>query len=248
MDSETATLPQLAAEYASAISAATKFAFLVRDTELQLEQVNALTALKIRIRQFKYGAIQARDEETANILFHMQCGLNAEISFLRMWVQLKEADYYAAWDSLIDAQQYVALAMRAAETGVGLEDFLDRLRRTEDVVFPGFRVYQSWGAVIRGGKCSICDKPFGQCEHIEDLVYWGRLCVRQDVEIVEMDHVGMVDEPRDRRCIITELTTDDGYYRDYMTWKRTRKAEEKTEGVAGRFTGRIFCNELIEID
>lgn len=248
MDTETATLPELAAEYTTAVKEAARFAFLVRDAQLQLEQINTLSALKARFRRFKYGAIKAGDEEGANVFFHMQCGLNAQISFLRMWIQLKEGEYYKAWDSLIDAQQYVSLAMRAAKGGIGFDDFLERLKRTEDVVFPGYSVYNSWGVLIQGGECSICGKPFGECEHIEGLVYWGRLCCRVRPGFVEMDHVAIVDEPHDRKCIITEITTDDGYYRDYMTWKQTKKAEAKTDGEAGRFTARIFCNGLLEID
>jgi len=50
------------------------------------------------------------------------------------------------------------------------------------------------------------------------------------------------------RCIITEISEDDGYYHDYMTGKVTRKAEDKEEGVAGRLAGVIFHNPSIEID
>jgi len=248
MDAETATLPELAAEYSAAVTESARFAFLVRDTDLQLEQIKKLSVLKDRLKRFKYGAISAKDEAASNLFFHLQCGLNAMISFLRMWVFLKEPDYYAAWDRLIDAQEYISLAMRAADGGVGLENFLARLKRAEDVIFPGYSVYNSWGVIICGGRCSIRDRPFGDCEHIEGLIYWGRLCVRVGPEFVEMDHVAIVDEPRDRKCVITEITGDDGYYLDYMTLKRTKPAESKADGEAGRLTAKIFCNGMLEID
>ena len=66
-------------------------------------------------------------------------------------------------------------------------------------------------------------------------------------QIVAINHSALVEEPRDRRCIITEVETEDGYYRDYMTWRKTKKAEKHTNAVA-RFKGRLFSNKLLEID
>lgn len=248
MDGGKATIPQLAKEYTVATAEMAKFGCLVRDSELQQEQIDKLLNLKKRIKGFKYGAIEAGDEPAANILFHIQCGLNAHISFLQMWILLKKGDYYAAWDALIDAEEYISIAIRAANEGVGIDDFLNRLKSVEDVVFPGYRVYNSCGFVIRGGQCSVCSKPFCECEHIEGIVYWGRLCIRVKPEIVRTDHIAMVEEPRDRRCVIMELTTGDGWYRDYMTWQKTKKAEDMEEGTLGAFVGRILNTRWLEID
>jgi hypothetical protein len=248
VSNDKATIEQLAQEYTEVVAEAAKFGYFVRDADLQQEQIDTLLNFKMRIKGFKYGAIKAGEERAANTLFHLQCGLNAQISFLTMWILLKKSDYYAAWDTLIDAEEYVSMAMRAADGGVGLEEFVSQLRRVEEAIFPGYRVYNSWGAVLRGGQCTICGKPFNQCDHIEGMVYWGRLCVRVKPEIVELNHVAVVDEPRDRRCVVTEFTTDDGWYRDYMTWRKTKKAEEKKEGTLGTFVGRIFNSRLLEID
>jgi hypothetical protein len=228
---------------------ARRFAYLVRDASLQQEQVETLVALKNRIRGFKYGAMDAGDEEAANALFHLQCGLNAQIAFLKMWLSLKKSEYYEAWDFLIDAEEYISIAMRAKDGGAGLDEFLEDLRRVERVVFPGYNVYNSWGAVIRAGQCTICARPFSECDHVEGLVYGGRLCVRIRPEIVRVEHIALVEEPRDRRCVVTEFTsTEDGYYRDYMTLRKTRKAEGMEEGTRGILVSKIFSNVLLEID
>ena len=243
-----ATVPQLISEYLAAIEEALKFGYFVRAKELQKQQIESLIRLKDRIKGFKYGAIQTGNQRSANTLFHLQCVLNAHIAFLEMWVRLKEDEPYAAWDKLIDAQEYISIAMRADSRGIGLEEFLDRLRTVEVVVFPGYRIYNSWGAVIRGGKCTICHKSFDECDHAEGLVYWGRLCVRVHPEILSLDHTAMVEEPYDKRCVVTEFTTEDGYYRDYMTWRKTKKDDEPKEGTIGKFVSRIFSNELLEVD
>lgn len=248
MDPDRATLTELLNGYNAAASEAQRLGFLVRDTELQNKKVDELIVLKNRFRGFKAGARRVGDENAANVIFHMQCGLNAMISFLRMWIDLKKSDHESAWVKLVDAQEYVSMALRASNDGVGLDDFIVRLKRAEEIIFPAFPVYHSVGQIIRGGTCTICDKSFNSCEHIEGQVYWGTLCVRARPEIVEVDHVAYVDEPRDRRCIITEITEKDGYYYDYMTGKKKRKAEEEEEGTATRITGIIFHNPSIEID
>jgi len=223
---------------------AERFVFLVRDTEVQVEQMETLRRLKDRIRGFKYGARKAQDEGAANVLFHLQCGLNAMSSFLAMWVELKKPDYYSAWSRLIDSEEYISVAMRASDAGAALEAFLRRLKETERVIFPGFRVYNSAGLLIRG-NCSVCGKPFSGCQHLEGRVYWGRLCRRVNVDLVSVDHVAIVDEPRDRRCVMTEIT-DDGFYRDFMTWKKLRKLEEGAPN--NKVTGIVFSFEQIETD
>ncbi len=248
MNRQEATLPELIEEYTTAMKGGHRLGFLVGDTDLQVQTVDGLVALRKQVRGFKAGARGAGDERAANTIFHMQCGLNAMISFLTMWVELKRSNHQTAWNRLIDAQEYLSIALRASEGGTGVEEFLTRLQQVERVIFPGFPLYNSVGQIIRGGKCTICDRPFNSCEHVEGQVYWGTLCVRALPEIVEVDHVAMVDEPRDRRCIITEISEDDGYYHDYMTGKVTRKAEDKKEGVAGSFTGVIFHNPSIQID
>jgi len=248
MNSDTATLPQIIEAYETALAKAGRFLVLVRDTGLQKKEVEVLREFKNRVKGFKYGAIQAKDEAAANHLFHMQCGVNAHISLLEMWIKVKERQYHDAWSSLIDAQEYVSIALRAADGGIGLEAFQKHLKKIEEVVFPGFSIYNSWGAIIKGGKCSVCGRQIDACDHIEGLVYWGRLCLRIHPDIVRMDHVSLVDEPRDRRCIITEISSDDGYYVDCMTLLQTRKTPDKDRESTGTFAGVFFSNQLLEID
>jgi hypothetical protein len=230
MNRRRATIPELVDDYTAAMKGGHQLGFLVRDTDLQVQKVDALVALKEQFRGFKTGARKAGNERGANIIFHMECGLNAMISFLTMWIELKRGSHQSAWSKLIDAQEYLSIALRASEGGTGVEEFLAHLQQVEQVIFPEFPLYNSVGQLIRGGKCTICENPFNTCEHVEGRVYWGTLCVRASPEVVKVDHVAIVDEPRDRRCIITEISEDDGYYHDRMTGKVTRKAEDKEEG------------------
>lgn len=239
---ERANIQQLEKECSDAVAECMKFLCLSRDSKLQKEQSEKLTKQKDRVKSFKYGAVSAKDEKAANRLFGLQCVLNAYATFLDMLRIFKSHDFHKAWGKLIDTQDYIALAIKASDSQINFDSFSEHVAAAERSLFPGFAVYQSWGAVIRGGKCSICGQPMLNCEHLEGKVYWGRLCIRVGIEKLTPDHVALVENPKDRRCIITE-TTFDGSTRDYFTWK-----EKKITKRDGSIQGVFFNNKLIEID
>lgn len=246
MAEETATLPELIRETVDAVNEAARFCYFVRDAGLQQEQVDCLLRVKNRVKGFKYGAAEAGNEGVANKLFQLQCRLNAQRLFLCMWLALKRDEPFQAWDELIGAQEYVAMALRAAADDIQLEEFLEHLQRAEEVIFPGFAYYQSWSVVMRGGTCTVCGRPLAECDHIEGRVYSGRMCARVNPELISCDHIALVKDPRDRRCVITELEVD-GQVRDYMTWRVVREVAQPAERIA-TYTARLFSNRLPGVD
>ncbi len=240
-------MPQLIAEYTETLKETTRYLTFVRAIELQKAEIDRLTKFKQRIRAFKYGAIQAEDEKAANALFHMQCVLNAHISVLTLWTHLKAGENQKAWGSLIDAEEYLSVALRADEQGTGVEKMMQFLRQVETVIFPGFPIYNSIGAVIRGGVCTACGEEFHTCGHVEGRVYWGKLCVRVNYEVLEVDHSAIVKQPRDRRCIVTEITSSDGIRRDYITWAPLATGKKLDAGTIGSMSGVLFSFSLIEV-
>jgi hypothetical protein len=245
--SEEATLPELFREGLKMLQGAAPYLYLTRSSTLQKAKRDELTTFKERIRGFKRGAAAAEDEQAANGLFHMQCVLNAQVACLNLLIQVKGRDYHKAWCYLIDSQEYLSVAERASDEGFKLEWFRTHIENIETAIFPRIKVYNSWGAIIKGGKCTICFSPFRTCEHVEGKVYMGKLCVRVSPEIVSMDHMAIVDDPRDRRCILTEISDDDGYFHDHFTLKRKDRVEKK-EGAGLMTRGIIFSNRLLEYD
>lgn len=207
-----------------------KFLFFVRSKPLQENQRNELIEFQGYIKSYKNQAIEGKDEFRANAFFHFQSVLNSYISLFDMFVFLKEDKNVEAWAKLVDAQEYYSIASRATKDIEYLNVYYDHLNNIESTFFPKFPKYNSIGAIIKGGTCSICNADFDTCEHLEDKVYWGRLCKRVGYEIVEWNHLALVENPKDKRCVITHISTDDGFYRDYFTWEKTERIEEdKTE-------------------
>jgi hypothetical protein len=183
------------------------------------------------IKQYKYQAISQKHEEPANQFFHMQCVLNTLRSILLMWIEVKNTNYSKAWSYLIDAQEYIHVASIIVDyPGISfLENFL---LHVEDVIFPSRSMYMSLGHTETIGDCSICNLKFSFCDHIENQIYMGQLCRRVNRKIVEANHIALVKNPRDRRCIITQTSNEEGNMIDYFTGEVCGKETETTKGMS----------------
>lgn len=208
--------------YEDFIDSCAKFNVFTRSIEKQKEKENQCTQHINLIKSYKAQAIERNVEFEANNFFHMQCMMNAMKSSLGMWVKIKEDKFEKAWCLLIDAQEYVEVALKIADYE-GIRNLESRLVSIENSIFPGWALYNSPGHTETIGKCSICHDNFALCSHIENKIYLGKLCQRVDREIIEANHVALVKKPKDRRCIITKVTDDDGKTLDYFTWSESDK-------------------------
>lgn len=180
------------------------------DSQLQKKRIDDLVLFLKTIKIEKNKAKQNQDEKIANSLFYMQCFINAIKCSLEMWIYLKEQKYVEAWHSLVDAQEYICYSLKV---GIDIEKsnlYLDKLKKREQEIFPKFKFVSS-GSIIEGGKCSICGKDFNNCEHIEENLYCGSICKRVDYKIL-FTHLALVENPKDRGCIITEFESDGKKY------------------------------------
>ncbi len=231
-------------EYCNFIDSCGKFSFYTRSTDIQRKKVLECENYLYVIKQYKAHAIESNNENIANQFFHMQCMVNAMKSSLLMWIQLKEGKFEDAWTRLVDAQEYTFIALRIIDCE-GVRNFESRLKGAEDALFPGWKIFNSPGFVETIGNCSICHSPFSACDHIENDIYMGRLCQRIDRKIVRVDHLAFVENPRDRRCIITKISDDEGNVIDYFTWERTGKKNDNKSGH--HVEGRVFCIPTLDV-
>lgn len=231
-------------DYCDFIDSCGKFSFYTRSTEIQRQKILECENYLSVIKSYKSQAAEKQNEHIANQFFHMQCMINAMRSSLLMWVQLKEGKFEWAWTSLVDAQEYTSIALRINDYE-GVRNFEARISGAEESLFPGWKIFNSPGFVETVGSCSICDQPFSTCSHIENEIYMGSLCQRINREIVRVDHFAFVETPRDRRCIITKTSDDDGNEIDYFTWEKTGKKVDNEKGH--HVEGRMFCIPTLDV-
>lgn len=229
---DSVTVPELTERYNALLAEAIDLNYLVRDADLQRSKADDLEAFRMLVRHVKEQAIERGCEVDANRLFLFQCVISSFRCSLLMWIELKAGRPEAAWHLLVDAQEYASIAMRVPLRGAwGIDRHAERLAEVERLVFPGWPRFLSPGVVEDGGDCSICGRRYMECEeHVEGLVYAGRLCDRVNRTILEGNHVALVESPRDRHCIIRYVSTDDGRKKDYITG---RVLEERFDGHEG---------------
>jgi hypothetical protein len=189
--------------------------------------------LLVRVKQLKRISIFLKLEDEANALFAMQCTINCLNKFFEAYTYVEKKDFHNAWFSTVDSFDYIKVAKRAVLQLKdiylnGLESIEEQLLGFEKAMFPDFPFYNSRGAIIEGGYCSICNKNLEICTHVEDIIYCGQLCRRLGARVVDINHYAMVALPKDKRCIMTHIYTPEGQKRNYLTWELLDEFKEKT--------------------
>ncbi|HZR76523.1 hypothetical protein [Bradyrhizobium sp.] len=191
-------------------------ACITRDSDLQRHAIAELSTLGLTVDDWKKRAIAEQDEHHANLFLGCECIIDALSAELKMWLQLKEDNPDAAWNSLVSAQMATRDAMRAHKGFSHLEHRAIRLVNIERVVFPK-QVFLSAGLIVGRQQCSICNLEYEDCSHLVGKPYMGEFC-RCILLDVKADHVAIVDEPANKQCRIVSFNTEGGK-RNRMTWR-----------------------------
>lgn len=245
MTTRTIDVHALLRKYEDVAGRAQQLAFPVRDIGLQKKHLEDTLAIHDELRAAKLGAIAARRSDLADRLLGFQAVARALAEELRMWVAMREGDPHGAWCALVVAQQHAHLALRTPMAHAGIEEYARRLDMVEQTAFPRL-AFASTGFEHDTGRCSICNKRFDKCEHEEGLIYSGQVCAEVDFKNSKLDHISIVDSPRDKRCYVRSFEEGDGTLIDTMTRLPMRSAipgggERPAQGRSMQFT--VFVNE-----
>lgn len=191
-------------------------ASIARTSNLQKDAIQSLMELREEILKLKEAAILETDEDNANAYLALECAASSLMSYIQMWVLLKESDPDTAWNKMIDAQTGAIAAIRAHKAGAHLEMFSSRLHEIERLIFPS-QVFASTGLIVKEEECSICGDSYDDCDHVSGNAYMGIFChiIAKDFDLKE---ISLVNEPADKRCRITHFDDSEGR-RNRMTWE-----------------------------
>jgi hypothetical protein len=179
--------------------AASELCFLVRGDELQKEAIYDLERLKIICLLLQRHYIADEDEDNANKLLACKSIINAIQYELRMYICLKQNQINEAWNRLIDAREFITVAIKSHDIyEQNAQTYLDYLETLEKIIFPP-QIFLSSATIIRSRKCSICEMEYDDCEHLMGKAYMGRMCsVRIDKCDFKEGHI--VEIPADKHC------------------------------------------------
>ncbi|WP_017850579.1 hypothetical protein [Leptospira interrogans] len=104
---------------------------------------------------------------------------------------------------------------------------------------------------MSGGQCNICKAKYHSCDHIEGMIYKGRLCRQINTTIPDINHTAIVQNPRDRRCIPLNVETSTNKWKDIFTQTESNipKESDKSPRHQGkRISFIVFNNKRIDTD
>jgi len=227
-------LQELKQEFQETATYCQRFCFAARAREFQVEAVERLEKLKVKVVDLKAKMIAAQEEDYANQLLSMEEMINALVYELKMWVAFKDDDPHAAWTNIVEAQSSARSAMQAHDIARHLEPYIERLYALEKLLFPP-QMFMSAGVVIRRSTCSICGMEYGSCEHLVGKPYMGQICARV-IEEADIREVSIVPEPANKHCRILSISDENGT-RDLMTWRLIpeRLSDQNPEDIVRRY-------------
>lgn len=127
-------------------------------------------------------------------------------TYCKLWEEIINGQFSRSWQSLQDALDLLRIIKKFSEINISF--FEGQLTELEKA-YP-YNVFFSTGMVFDACECSICGKDIDslECEHIRGELYAGKMAVGKVTNILRLDHVSMVLNPRDKRCVVSY--SDDG--------------------------------------
>ncbi len=163
------------------------------------------TSTKIENARDRLTVFAAQNSDGPDELFDDIYVLGRYVDFFghygHVWRLIADESFAASWSKLQDALDSLRIVRRFSNIDIsGFEDQLVELEKT----YP-YNVFFSIGVLVEHFECSICGQDIDsfECQHRKGELYRGRRAVGIARNLVSLDHVGMVDQPQDRRCVVS---------------------------------------------
>ncbi|MDJ0903302.1 MAG: hypothetical protein QNJ55_31340 [Xenococcus sp. MO_188.B8] len=217
MKNQSLTLPKIVQSFEEEFKELARLCFWITTDSNKLKNTCIRADnLSAKARSAKNCAQKQQEESEANLFFSMECAALFLKRLGEVWLELKAEKPHKAWHALMDAQEYLRIAIQAHGTPE-LRKHLLKLENIELTIFPKPSKFISPGIIYKSGKCTICGVRFDKCEHEEGLIYMGNLCMEVQRRIVEINHFALVEKPRDKRCYIDSWEDDTAQRIDHFT-------------------------------
>lgn len=168
-----------------------------------------LETSKDEIAQFNQALLQmeaesrfARDE-VHNELYILKRCVGLLTSYLELWDRIVNKEFASSWDSLQDCLDSLRTLKRflSANGYEPLKCFEIQLRELEKL-YP-YGLFFSIAATVDSFECSICGEDIDSfdCSHLRGELYRGQIAYGIARNISALDHVAVVTNPADKRCV-----------------------------------------------
>ncbi len=198
--------------------------------DLQTEEQHRQHALIQKLERYRDQGIKARNENQANAAFIYLNIAAALLHQLQLWLLIKTDRMEEAWNELVEAQECLQCALRFVEDAM-LQHWNMELLAAEKLLFPP-QQFVSTSDYFSYATCSICEKVYGECGHVAGRLYMGQICSLVIHDVVGVNHVALVDHPRDKGCRLVKVKRD-GYMHCTLTYRQLEKAGDDRGNAEG---------------
>ncbi len=162
----------------------------------------------------KYGSLFLKraidiDENSYNYLLVFLVFFKGLHEYIKLCELTKERNWYEnnssvenVWIELCDCRERLEFASQYCQ-GEILDRIIHDLDGLENFFYNRFGrgIYFSPGLVFDKSLCNICYQDCRACSHVPGRLYEGKICYYKPVN-PQIDHVALVETPKDRRCRI----------------------------------------------
>lgn len=170
------------------------------DTEVGVDASIAIDDLLDQLDKAKEIHVNGSDD-VLNDIFILETYVTFFRSYGRLWWKISAGQYSESWGTLQDANDSLRLIRRFS--GFTFTPLVEQLFALESL-YP-YKVFSSCGFVVERFECSICrnDIDSFECSHRKGELYRGRMAYGIARNILNIDHIALVENPVDKRCVIT---------------------------------------------
>ncbi|WP_457325776.1 YecA family protein [Roseateles sp. P5_E11] len=160
-----------------------------------------LTPIRERIIHERNAHSEDKTDDALNDLYILNVYLNFFESYGLFWRKIAFNHYSKSWDDLQNA--FDALRLIYQFSAIKITTLEHQLYAIEEL-YP-YKLFCSIGAVVESFECSICGKDIDgmDCSHRRGQLYRGQRAVAIAKNIKHLDHIALVKNPVDKRCVIS---------------------------------------------
>jgi hypothetical protein len=141
-----------------------------------------------------------QDDDYLNDLFVLDVYIELLTKYGELWQNIIEQRFSDSWCSLQDALDRLRLIKAFSRINIGF--FEEQLTELQSA-YP-YKVFISAGMLVDQFNCSICgvDIDSDDCPHVRGSLYRGVMAYGVAQNIVALDHIALVTDPDDKRCVV----------------------------------------------
>ncbi len=145
------------------------------------------------------GGYSSPDELFLNDCYVLDAYVDFFFSYILLWEQVVNGKFSSSWDSLQNSLDLLRILKKFSRINI---TFFERQLIELEKLYP-YRIFFSVGMTVGHFECSICggDIYSPDCPHTRGMLYGGKMACAIARDIIEMDHVSMVANPEDKRCV-----------------------------------------------